>query len=255
MLPTVKIINYLYGGVSQLKYNTIISPSKDKMDKLLVALSHLGNQAGIVFCNFKDTLQKVSAFLTENNIGHGCFHGGMEQVDRERALIKFRNGTHQLLIATDLAARGIDIPEIRFIIHYNLPDRDIEFIHRNGRTARMNNDGTAYILKWENEELPDFIQKLKPGNFRPEKVKKTDTTITPMWKTIYISGGRRDKISKGDIAGLFLKQGKLSNEELGTIEIKQDCSFVGMHASKVESVIALTNNSKLKKKKVRVSLI
>jgi superfamily II DNA/RNA helicase len=107
----------------------------------------LGNQPGIIFCNFKGSIQRVSDCLTKNNISHGCFFGGMEQIDRERALIKFRNGTHQLLIATDLASRGIDVPEIKFIIHYHLPNRSQEFTHRNGRTARMNADGTAYILK------------------------------------------------------------------------------------------------------------
>ena len=100
----------------------------------------------------------MSDFLNENKISHGCFHGGMEQIDRERALIKFRNGTHQLIVATDLAARGIDVPEIKFIIHYHLPQKSHEFTHRNGRTARMHNDGTAYVLQWEDEKLPDFIQ-------------------------------------------------------------------------------------------------
>ena len=66
--------------------------------------------------NFKDTINYVSDFLADNNISHACFYGGMEQKDRERALIKFRNGTHQLLLATDLAARGIDVPELKYII-------------------------------------------------------------------------------------------------------------------------------------------
>lgn len=151
-------IDYLQEGIAQLKIKTILSPSKDKLDTLANALCHLGNQPGIVFCNFKDSIQRVSNFLTEMRIAHGCFYGGLEQKERERALIKFRNGTHQLIIATDLAARGIDIPEIKFIIHYHLPHRVQEFTHRNGRTARMHNEGTAYVLKWTQEDLPDFIQ-------------------------------------------------------------------------------------------------
>jgi len=150
-------INYTDEGISQLKIKTVLSPSKDKLETLIELISHIGNQPGIIFCNFKDTIQRVSDYLTEKNISHGCFYGGLEQKDRERALIKFRNGTHQLIIATDLAARGIDIPEIKFIIHYQLPPREKEFTHRNGRTARMHSDGTAYVLKWKNESLPDFI--------------------------------------------------------------------------------------------------
>ena len=242
------IIDYLHEGTPQLIVKTILSPSKDKLQTLVKTLSHIGNQPGIIFCNFKDTIQYVSDFLTENNISHGCFYGGMEQLERERALIKFRNGTHQVLLATDLAARGIDVPEIKFIIHYQLPPRSKEFTHRNGRTARMNNDGTAYIIKWINEELPEFITDLEI-----EELKKAPAPTDSRWKTLYITGGRRDKISKGDIVGLFLKQGKLNKDQLGTIEIKQDCAYVGIVASRMNHAIRALNNSKLKKKKIRVS--
>jgi len=242
-----KRIDYLDEWTTQLEIKSIISPSKDKLETLVKALNHLGNQPGIVFCNFKDSIQRVSSFLTENNINHGCFHGGMEQKDRERALIKFRNGTHQIIVATDLAARGLDIPEIKFIIHYHLPQRSHEFLHRNGRTARMNRDGTAYVLKWEQEELPDFID-------HPEVEIITDgvSPIASNWTTLFVSGGRRDKISKGDLAGLFFKQGKLEKDELGAIELKQDCSFVAVHSSKADDVIQALDKSKVKKRKVRV---
>lgn len=247
-------IDYLDEGVPRLNFKTVFSPEKDKLKTLVKTLGFVGNQPGIIFCNFKESIQRISDFLTENGISHGCFYGGMEQIDRERALIKFRNGTHQLLLATDLAARGIDIPEIRFIIHYHLPLRSKEFIHRNGRTARMNADGTAYILIWEEEELPDFVSDLKPERFNIQSLGEVNL-ISPKWQTLYISGGRRDKISKGDIAGLFLKQGQLTKEQLGIIEVKQDCAYVGIHSGEAEKVIELTNNSKLKKKKIRVSEI
>ena len=248
-------VNYLDEGLANLKVKIIVSPEKDKLGTLVDALRQIGNQPGIVFCSFKETINRVSEFLEENNISHGCFHGGMEQIERERTLIKFRNGSHKLLIATDLAARGIDIPEIKFIIHYHLPLKNKEFIHRNGRTARMKRDGIAYVLKWEKEESPDFISDLNPESYKPIEIKDTTEPDTTEWKTLYISGGRKDKISKGDIAGLFFKKGNLKKEELGIIEIKQDCAFVGVHSSKLDSVIQLVNNSKLKKKKIRVSKI
>jgi len=242
-------INYLDEEIDQLTIKTILSPTKDKLISLVKTLDFLGNQPGIIFCNFKDTIQYVSDFLSENNISHGCFYGGMEQKDRERALIKFRNGTHQLLLATDLAARGIDIPELKFIIHYQLPLRNKEFIHRNGRTARMNSEGTAYILQWEAEDLPDFI-----GDIQVQKITNKTIEEATKWCTLFISGGRKDKISKGDIAGLFMKQGKLNKDELGVIELKQDCAFVGVEISKAEKIIETLNNSRLKKKKIRISL-
>lgn len=243
-------INYLGDGVQQLMVKRIISSEKDKLQTLVNALCHLGNQPGIIFCNFKDSIQRVSDYLSKKGIPHGCFYGGMEQKDRERALIKFRNGTHQLIIATDLAARGIDVPEIKFIIHYHLPIKSQEFTHRNGRTARMNSDGTAYVLQWEHEYLPDFINA-------PQIEKLQDAPIPEpsLWQTVFISGGRRDKISKGDIAGFCIKQGQVAKDEVGMIEIKQDCAFVAIRASKVQQLLRRIDNKRLKKRKIRAYLI
>ncbi len=246
-------INYLKEDREEaalLKIKTIISPTKDKLETLVKVLFHIENQPAIVFCNFRDTIEMVSDFLTENKIEHGCFYGGMEQKDRERTLIKFRNGTHQVIVATDLAARGLDIPEIKYIIHYQLPLKLDEFTHRNGRTARMNAKGTAYVIQWEKEKKSEFTP-----NTEIEILQNKPTSKTSKWETLFISGGRKDKISKGDIAGLFLKQGKLNNDQLGIIELKQDCAFVSVPVSKANELVKMLNNTKLKNKKVRITII
>lgn len=243
-------VNFLTEEKAQLEIKLLESPSRDKDETLIQALSHMGNQPGIIFCNYKETIAQVSELLYKNRISHGCFHGGMEQRDRERALIQFRNGTHQLLVATDLASRGIDIPDLKFILHFQLPHRQEEFTHRNGRTARMHASGTAYVLKSKTEKWPDFIPIADPVSFTGKELPPPSK-----WKTLFISGGRKDKISKGDLAGLFFKQGKLGKDELGIIELKTDCAFVAVAANKVDDAIRLTNNTRLKKKKVRVSLI
>jgi superfamily II DNA/RNA helicase len=244
------VIDYSDTVASKLAVKAVLSPDKNKLQTLVDLLCHIGNKPGIIFCNFKDTIQFVSDFLTDNKIAHGCFYGGLEQIERERALIKFRNGTHQIIIATDLAARGLDINELNFIIHFQLPLKEEEFTHRNGRTARMNSEGTAYVLQWEEEPLPEFI--------KTDGIERLDTKKAPKptdWSTLFISGGRKDKISKGDIAGLLFKQGELNKDELGIIELKQDCAFVAVPRFKAEAVIAKTNNTRLKKKKVRITLV
>ncbi len=249
-LKDLKTINYLKSGESNLKLMSIHSPSKDKLETLAVTLSQLGKQSGIIFCNFKDSINRVSQFLEEKSIPHGSFYGGLDQLDRERALIKFRNGTHRIIIATDLAARGIDVPELDYIIHYQLPPRKEEFTHRNGRTARMNSKGTAYIIHWKEEELPSFVGKIDVMEISPSKPPQM-----PEWKTLFVSGGRKDKISKGDIAGLFFKQGNLTKGEIGIIEIKDDCAFVAVHSKKAYQIVDKLNNSRLKTKKVRIHII
>ena len=244
------IIDFLSEKIFRLNVKRVLSPSKNKLETLIQLISNLGQQNGIIFCNFKDSIQQISDYLLDHGISHGTFHGDMEQQDRERSLIKFRNGTHRLLLATDLAARGIDVPELGFIIHFQLPNRESEFIHRNGRTARMNEEGTAFILHHEKEKLPEFATDAELQTLNSAKL-----PAPSHWSTLFISGGRINKISKGDIAGLFLKQGKLKQDQLGVIELKTDCAFVAVKTDQVVSLIPKVNQTKLKEKKVRISLI
>lgn len=250
-LENVATINHLEEkSVSKLAIKTVVSPAKDKLPRLMDLLLHLGNKPGIIFCNYRDSIGEVSTFLQKNRMAHSCFSGGMEQKDRERSLIKFRNGTSPILVATDLAARGIDIPELNYIVHYQLPHSLEEFIHRNGRTARVRAKGTAYVLKWEKERLPSFIADTEEAD-----ISKKTIQPRPSWKTLFLSGGRKDKISKGDIAGLFFKQGNINHGQLGAIELKQDCAFVAVPVERAEDLVKKLNNTRLKKKKVRISIL
>ena len=227
-----------------------VHSAQNTLDTLLNLLETLGEKRGIIFCNFKDTLDGVSEFLNENNAEHTCFFGGMEQVERERSLIQFRNSSQRTLLATDLAARGIDIPGLDYIIHYEMPPREEEFIHRNGRTARMNKGGSAICIKGKNDKIPEYARGIKTKEIiEGGKIPKNK------WKTLFVSGGRRDKISKGDIAGLFIKKGELDSSELGVIELKTDCAFVAVSSSKAAELCNKLNNERLKKKKVRISTI
>ncbi len=254
-LETPNIINYLKDQkASRLSIKIVRATDKDKLKTLVDLLHYIGNEPGIIFCNFKDSIERVGAHLDKNGIRYGCFSGGMEQKDRERSLLKFRNGTCQILIATDLAARGIDIPEMKYIVHFELPRAVEEFTHRNGRTARVNEKGTAYVLYGENERLPDFIKKDDPIDIS-QKTGHKALHDSQYWETLFISGGRKDKISKGDIAGLFLKQAGLHKEQLGVIELKQDCAFVAVPRKLAHELVQKLNNSRLKKKKVRVTTV
>lgn len=245
------IINYLKEKkVSKLTIRTV-PIIKNRLQGLVDLLHHIGNEQGIIFCNYKDTIDLVSSFLDKNGIQNTCFSGGMEQRDRERSLIKFRNGTSQVLIATDLAARGIDIPEMKYIIHFELPRAVEEFTHRNGRTARVNSKGIAYVIHAKNDSLPDFIKNASPVTISKKALARS-IPKPRYWETLFISGGRKDKISKGDIAGLFFKKGKINKDQLGVIELKQDCAFVAVPLLIVNELIDKLNNTRLKKKKVRV---
>ena len=246
-----KTLNFLTEKPNtKLDVKTVVSPSANKHNTLVDLLHHVGSDPGIVFCNKKERLEDLSRFLDKKNIAHTCFHGGMEQRDRERALIKLRNGSVSVLVASDLASRGIDIPEMSYIIHYEIPEAIQEYTHRNGRTARVNSKGTAYLIKGDREVLPEFV-----GKSQTIRIKSGGEIKPPFWTTLFISGGRKDKISKGDIAGLFFKQGNISKDQLGVIELKPDCAFVAVPLSIADTLLDKLNNVRLKKKKVRVSII
>ena len=242
-------INYLGTRSSQLRLVDVPAPEKDKLLTLEKVLSQTGSGRGIIFCNVKGTLRFVADFLDSRNIDYGVFMGGLEQTERERALIKFRNGTHRLLLSTDLAARGIDVPELDFIIHFQMPPKEAEFTHRNGRTARMHANGTAYLMHWDGYPLPDYVSDTEDIDLDPEP----GNVQNSKWATLYVSAGRKDKVSKGDIAGLFFKQGGLEKGELGVIELLADCTFVSVPRAKTEGLIALLNNGRVKKRKIRVN--
>ena len=244
-----KRLNFSQKGETGLEIKIISSKEEEKQKNLNRLLHSLADKNGIIFCNFKDSIAELSDFLKDRKWDHATFHGGLEQLEREQSLIKFRNGSVHLLLASDLAARGIDVPEMDFIIHYELPPRPDEFIHRNGRTARMNASGTAFVFDLEGEESASFIKGVR------SKIESKRKNSAPLMKTLYISGGRKDKISKGDIAGLFFKEGKLKKEELGIIELKQNGAYVAVHAEKAKELVHQLNNSRLKKKKVRISLL
>jgi len=241
-------INFLGEGVPRLRIEKFISTERNKFKALIELLTSIGDQPGIVFCNQKDTLDEVSHLLKRQGIAFGPFHGGMEQRDRERSLIKFRNGTHRLLVATDLAARGIDVMALKFILHFDLPQREQEFIHRNGRTARMHNDGTAYILATAGSRLSEYLNHAEIHDFE-----EVDHATHPKWSTLFVSAGRKDKVSKGDIAGTFIKKAGLEKDDIGIIEVKQDCTFVAVTQSKMQTVIDSLNNTHIKKRKIRIT--
>ncbi|MBS9778138.1 MAG: DEAD/DEAH box helicase [Gammaproteobacteria bacterium] len=245
-----KTVNFVTEDASsQLSLQKVLATDDDKGETLIELLHHIGNEQVIIFCNFKDSLSSVSDILASHNLSFSCFVGGMEQRDRERSLIKFRNGSSRILLTTDLAARGIDIPSMKYLIHFELPPRLEEFTHRNGRTARADESGTAFVIHASGEREQDFTKDI------PVMPVSECNQLTPSnWETLFISGGRKDKISKGDIAGLFFKKGGLDKTELGVIELKQDCAFVAVPANKSQELIKTLNNTRLKNRKVRITL-
>ena len=221
----------------------VMSPIKDKLETLYQLLCTLGSKSTLVFCNHRESVERVGKYLQSQKYPCGVFHGGMEQDDRERALYKFRNGSCHVLISTDLAARGLDIPEIENIVHYHMPIQEDGYIHRNGRTARWEAEGNSYIILHPEEQLPAYIQET-PDTFNlPEVI---PSPSQPDFVTIYIGKGKKDKINKIDIVGFLAKKGNLKKEEIGRIDVKDHYAFVAVSRKKIKEVLKNIRNEKIK---------
>jgi superfamily II DNA/RNA helicase len=237
-------------SASGLKLKAIVTEADEKLETLFSLICKIGNKVTLVFCNHRDAVDRISDLLWDMRVIHDVFHGGMEQEDREKALIKFRNGSTQILVTTDLASRGLDIPEIEYIIHYQLPHNKEAFTHRNGRTARMHAAGTAYLLL-TSEERYDYLET------EPEIETISDTKTMPQpteWATLYIAAGKKDKVNKVDIVGLLLKKSKLAKDDIGLIEVLDYSSYVAVKRKLIKQTVEQLKAEKIKNKKVKIEI-
>jgi superfamily II DNA/RNA helicase len=235
----------------KLELKVMHTNSTDKVDALMKLVASFNQEVCLVFCNHRDAVDRISALFKSKDFEHGIFHGALEQIDREKNLIRFRGGAHNVLISTDLAARGLDIPEIRHVIHYQLPPKEDAFIHRNGRTARMHAHGEAYLILADDEKLPYYITQKIETIPVPKTLKLPPP---PAYVCLYISAGKKDKVSKGDIAGFLAKKGGLNGDEIGLITPLDYSSYVSIKRTLVDKVMAGIKDQKLKNLKVKIEV-
>lgn len=229
------------------KYN-IAFEQEDKLETLRDFL--LSKPAGkkIIFTTHRDRVEAVFHFLNDYKLPVSVFHGGLDQKERERELLKFEHGSTMLMVCTDLGARGIDIDDIEDVIHYQLAVDQSADTHRNGRTGRMNSKGSVFYMVDENKSIPDHLSTYPYFDLAPV----TEAIVAP-YKTMYLPVGKKNKIRKLDLVGFFCKTGEITNKELGKITLKDNFSFVSVVLEEAHDVKERVDNQKLKNKKVRVS--
>jgi superfamily II DNA/RNA helicase len=249
-------LNYLSGTdndyADRIRQYQLVSPEKDKLETLGRLLCSLGSSPSIVFMNYRDAVDRVYQFLHKASFNVCAFHGAMEQKDRERALFRFQSGCANVLVCTDLAARGLDIADVQNIIHYHLPLNSEAYIHRNGRTARWDKKGASYIILGPEEKLDklDCINEIVCID-----VPKTYEVPSSKWETLYIGKGKKDKINKVDIVGFLSKTGGLSREQLGMVTVFPNWSFAAVDRSCLKILMRRINGQKIKGQKTIIEPI
>lgn len=233
-------------SVARVTLYEVLSPAKDKLETLQKLLCRLGDTQSIVFLNYRESVERVEEYLRHKGFSTSAFHGGMEQKQREDALYKFSNGSANIFVSTDLASRGLDIPDIQNIIHYHLPLNKQELVHRVGRTARWDKWGRAFFIVGPTEHIPEFVES-NVETFSLDDLASTLNEIpTPRMSTIYIGKGKKDKLSKGDILGFLCKKGGLESADIGRIDVMERYAYAAVSRAKLEQVLRLTRGEKIK---------
>ena len=224
-------------------YYYIRTTQKERLNALCSLLCLLRGEQAIVFCNFREMVDEVGTFLKKSGVSVVVYHGGLEQRQRELALYKFKSACSTVLVCTDLAARGLDIPDVRHVVHYQRPVNQEAFVHRNGRTARWSAEGAVYMLSVDGSPLPEYA---------PEEVSEFSLAVSvPMpaksaYRVVYVGKGKRDKISRGDIAGFFMKKGGAKPDDLGTIVVYDRYAYVAVKSSRVRPLLSAVAGEKIK---------
>jgi superfamily II DNA/RNA helicase len=222
------------------------SPQKDKLETLKLLLLSFGDESSIVFLNYRESVERVNSYLVEQGFTTSCFHGGLEQRQREDQLYRFSNGSANVLVATDLASRGLDIPNIQNIVHYHLPESQEGYIHRVGRTARWDATGRSFFILNASEHIPDYVEGNIENYLLPSPSEEGLEVRLPRMATLYIGKGKKDKLSKGDIVGFLCKNGGLKADDIGRIDIKDRYAYVAIRREKLKQTLHLVQGQKIK---------
>ncbi len=229
----------------------VVSEQKDKLDTLWAVLCSMPAESRcIVFLNYRDAVSRVYEFLLQKGVPVGYYNGALEQIEREKSVEMFSNGSFSVLVSTDLGARGLDIQNVNYIIHYHLPITKETFTHRNGRAARVDKNGTVYVIVSRDEKVPEYIdfdgvKDLCEGDC---------CSLQAQYDTLYFQAGKKEKISKGDVVGFLLNKGGLQNGEIGIINSHDHYTLVAVPRSKSKGVLQAVAKEKIKNHKVRISL-
>lgn len=243
----------------RMNVRRVVTDSNDKLDGLLALLHNInagrspeendkGPEKTMIFVNHRESAERIYEFLRKKRVAAVLYHGALEQKDRESAVALFNNGSRPILVATDLAARGLDIEKVKSVIHYHQPLTQESYVHRNGRTARVEEEGDIYILAGPDEALKEFISP--DGDLELDGRKEAD--LSQKFMTLYISGGKREKLSKGDILGFLVKECGVSPSDIGKIDVFDHYSLVAVREKEVAGLLDNAEGKKLKGEKRRI---
>jgi ATP-independent RNA helicase DbpA len=248
--------------IAQIAYET--EPS-EKVGTLLRVLQQHEPTSALVFCNLKVTVAELAETLKEGGVSCASLHGDLEQFERDQVMALFRNGSTRVLIATDVAARGLDIKNLDMVVNFDLPYQPEVYVHRIGRTGRAGESGVAVSLISEQdnsklgeiEQVTGFIIERKTLGFKNQHgLSKNSIHREAPMQTLSISGGRKDKLRPGDILGALTGEaGGLKSENIGKIEIHDRIAYVAVSSEIAATALHRLREGRIKGQKFLIRLL
>jgi len=226
----------------------------ERVTALIRILGHHRPESAIVFCNHRETCDEVADALAKAGFAAVALHGGMEQQDRNTVLLLLRNGSLRVVVATDVAARGLDIDDLGAIVNFDLPREPDVFLHRIGRTARAGRSGLAISLVQPSDgRLLDELRNGPLAGVAMSSVPSADAQLPPppAMITIAIQGGRQDRLRPGDIVGALTTGVGIAGTDIGQIAVNDRISFVAVVASMATRALDGLSAGRIKNKKFR----
>ncbi len=239
----------------RMRVHRVDSDGKDKLETLLTLLHNITTdgkpEKSIIFVNHRESAERVADFLKKNGVDAVLYHGALDQRERETAVALFNNGSRPVLVATDLAARGLDIEKVASVIHYHQPLTTEAYTHRNGRTARVEEDGDVYVLVGPDEDVKEFVEF--------DDTRHLDASVRNNLRsglqTLYVGGGKREKVSRGDILGFLVKEGGIEASQIGKISVYDHYALVAVEADVANKLLNAISGKKLKGEKRRITAL
>lgn len=246
----LQTLDFTDGSAQQpkLKEYAVTSDDADKLDSLKNLLLRLPQERTIVFVNHRESAERVYDFLKKAGFPTALYHGALDQHDRETAVDIFTNGSAPIMVATDLAARGLDIPQVRNVVHYHLPSTPETRTHRNGRAGRMGAEGEVYYLIGPKEDAPVGAGPISFAHVNPAQWPRP-------CHTLYFHSGRKEKLSKGDIVGALTGPGGFAADQIGMIALHDHRALAAITCSDPAAIAQTLSAGRIKGKKVRVTTL
>jgi len=230
----------------------------DKMSALVRAMGKYKPTNVIIFTNLKATTEEIASYLLERDIDAKALNGDKDQQERNEVLLQFANKSCTVLVATDVAARGLDIKKLAMVVNFDIPHDEEIYTHRIGRTGRAGEEGVAVTFYSKREDYKiDYYKDEENREFAEADslLECEDYTLKAKKSTLLINGGKKDKVRPADILGVLIKEAGIDKEFIGKIDIFDKKSYVAIDNTKIDKARFKLKNGKIKNRKFYVTVI